>query len=299
MTETQTLPTASVIVRSKDKAATIEATLQSIRAQTVDTEIVVVDSGSTDGTLEVARRYADELVQIPQSLFSYGRALNVGAARSAGQVHFALSAHVVAKRRDWVERSLQHYSRPRVAATNGALVEPDGSLLLEHFDMTADHIAIDPYWGYSNTAGSWRASVWAEFPFDERMGACEDKEWSWRVLNAGWRIAFDRFLFIDGLHRRRTGVRELFDRVRREGEAMASHAPLEPFTASQALDLWWNATPGASPPLFQRLNYFRAAEIAGRYVGERRGRRQRAARGTVFSDATAIGRYSKAGARGQ
>ena len=84
---------ASVIVRTKDKADTVEATFAALRPQTVPVEVVVVDSGSTDGTLEIARRHADRLVEIPAEAFTFGRALNVGAAAATAPVHFALSAH--------------------------------------------------------------------------------------------------------------------------------------------------------------------------------------------------------------
>ena len=69
---------ASVIVRCRDEVRTLERTLESLRRQTVDPEIVVVDSGSSDGSLEVARRYADQLIEIPPETFTFGHALNVG-----------------------------------------------------------------------------------------------------------------------------------------------------------------------------------------------------------------------------
>ena len=46
--------TASVVVRAKNKQATIERTLRALRAQTVQAQVIVVDSGSTDSTLDIA-----------------------------------------------------------------------------------------------------------------------------------------------------------------------------------------------------------------------------------------------------
>src|SRR4051794_2474236 len=116
---------ASAIVRSRDSAATIERTLKSLRSQTVDVEIIVVDSGSRDGTLEIANRLADRVIEIHFERFSYGHALNVGARAASAPFHFALSSHCVAETPDWVERSLGHYSRADVAATNGYHAMPD------------------------------------------------------------------------------------------------------------------------------------------------------------------------------
>ena len=181
---------ASVIIRAKDKADTIGLTLRALRGQTRAVEIVVVDSGSTDGTLEIARRWADRVVEIPAESFSYGRALNIGAAVSSGSVHFALSAHCVPKRADWVEHSLSLYDDDRIAATNQARVTPRGEPILDRYIQTRDDALRHPGWGFSNHAASWRADVWAALPFREDLPACEDKEWSWRVLAAGWGIAY-------------------------------------------------------------------------------------------------------------
>src|SRR5207248_3651209 len=48
-------PRASVIIRTKDSARTLPGALASVRAQTVACEVVVVDSGSRDATLSIAR----------------------------------------------------------------------------------------------------------------------------------------------------------------------------------------------------------------------------------------------------
>src|ERR1700730_12650661 len=166
---------ASVIVRAKDKEATIEATLRAVRNQTVDVEPLVVVSGSRDGTLEIARRWADRVIEIPSHEFSYGHALNVGAAEATGPFHFALSAHCVPPHTAWIEASIAHYACSSVAATCGALETPDFQALLRPFAQTADTVLKNPYWGYSIHAGSWRAEVWQADHFDEQMDAAEDK----------------------------------------------------------------------------------------------------------------------------
>ena len=116
-------PDVIVIVRCRDKSDTIEATFASVRTQTVPSEIVVVDSGSTDGTLDIARCSAHVLVEIAPDEFSFGRALNVGAAA-------ALSAHTRFPRSDWLERLLEHLSHDDVAGASGTQYGPEGGALL-------------------------------------------------------------------------------------------------------------------------------------------------------------------------
>jgi rhamnosyltransferase len=259
----------SVIVRCRDKADTIEATFASIRAQTVPSEVVVVDSGSTDGTLEIARSSADVLVEIAPHEFSFGRALNVGAAAAHGTVHAALSAHTRFPRDDWLERALDHLRHDDVAGASGSLDRPDGRPLLEPFYQgAADWVA---GWGFSNTAAAWRASVWRDHRFNEDMTASEDKEWAWRVILAGWRIAFDPLLVVPAGHRRGAGVRDLLRRSSAETSELVSHIGMPPVGAREALASWWSeiVRDEQTPPMLQRLNYYRLTEILGSYIGSR------------------------------
>src|SRR5262245_56898027 len=100
---------ASVILRAKNEIASIERCLRLVRDQTVDVELIVVDSGSTDGTLQVAETLADRVVRIAPQEFTFGGALNTGARVAQGDVHVALSAHCFAPDERWVERALVHY----------------------------------------------------------------------------------------------------------------------------------------------------------------------------------------------
>jgi rhamnosyltransferase len=274
-------PRASVVVRTLDSARTLGVCLDSLRAQTVAPEIVVVDSGSTDATLEIAARAADRVIEIPRAAFTYGRALNVGARAARAPVHFALSSHCVAPDRRWIERALRHYDRADVAATNGQITRPDGSPLDAPFVQTRDTPLPDPYWGFSNHASSWRAEVWRLEPFDEAIVAAEDFEWSRRVLARGFAIVFDPALLVRGDHRTRQGALALYRRCRREALAIGSFRDVPPPSLRAALAEWWSQHPPGTKPHRQRLSPYRIATIAGRYTaGRTLDRRPAAGRGT-------------------
>jgi rhamnosyltransferase len=268
---------ASVIVRTKDSARTLRSALGSIRSQSVESEIVVVDSGSTDDTVSIAKEFGAIVVSMPAEQFSFGRGLNLGASRASAPIHFALSSHCVLPRDDYVERSLAFYERPDVAATHGKPYDALGRPLLEPYFQSADDAYVDPYWGYSNHAASWRADVWRHHPFNEQIEACEDLEWAWRVLNDGYVIVFDPRLVVATNHRIAQGIRPLFNRSRREARALARYLDVEPRTLRAAIRQWWYRIPPNPPypPLFYRANYWKVAEIFGRYVGQAEARRER------------------------
>lgn len=270
-------PPASVIVRAKDEETTIDRTLASLERQTVRPEILVLDSGSTDRTREIATGRCDRLIDIPGQEFTYGRGLNIGARAASAPIHFSLSAHCFPEA-DWIERSLEHYERPDVAGTGGQLYFPDGSLLRGPFLQDGAHARSDPWWGFSNHASSWRGSVQERFPFDELMDIAEDREWSWRVLDAGFVIAFDPALWVNPWHRHGRGVVNLYARIKRESRAIASFSPNPPYTVRDCVRKWWRGGPRDRSAAYRRLNYFRWVELAGKRAGQRQERRLGAAR---------------------
>jgi rhamnosyltransferase len=266
---------ASAIVRSRDKADTIEQTFAALLAQTVPVEIVVVDSGSTDGTLDIARRYADVIVEIAPEEFSYGGALNIGSGAAHGDVHFPLSAHSVPMTTTWVADALMHYGDDRVAATNGLVEGPDGRPLDAPYRPSLSDALANPAWGFSNHAGSWRASVVREHPFREDLSACEDKEWFWRVLEAGYAVTFDPALYVPSAHRRNAGVRALYQRSYKEARALAElgHPPVTGL--HDTMRNWSNDFSYASkwPSVVRFFSPHRVAEQVGTYAGSRAGSR--------------------------
>lgn len=266
---------ASVIVRARNMAPSIVAALRSLRDQTVEVEVVLVDSGSTDATVALARPYCDKVVHIAPESFSYGRALNVGAAEGSGDICFALSAHRVAPGTHWVEHSLEAYADPRVVATMGETTGPDGRPLEGPvtYRLPLPALAANLSWGLSNTASSWRRTSWESEPFNEALGACEDKEWMWRVLERGWAVVADPRLHVDAEHRRKAGLVALYRRVRAEHQALAELVGYPVPGLAELMRDWVSDFPYAShwPSWTRVLSPYRGAELLGGFVGDRAG----------------------------
>ena len=260
-------------------APTIEGTLRSLREQTVDAEILLVDSGSTDGTVEIARPYCDKIVFVAPALFSYGRALNLGAAAASGEICFALSAHRLAPGPRWLQHALEAYADEGVVATAGETHGPDGSVLTgpTRFALPLPALVSNLEWGLSNTASSWRRSAWESEPFNEGLDACEDKEWMWRLMARGASVVADPRLHVPGDHRRRAGWVALYQRVYRERRALAELVDFAPLSAKRLAEHWLTDFPYASawPRWTRVVSPYRAAELMGRFVGERAGTARR------------------------
>ncbi|MDO8725205.1 MAG: glycosyltransferase [Candidatus Methanoperedens sp.] len=81
-------PELSVIVPVLDEEKFLEATLASIKDQNTNKEfeLIVSDNGSTDGSLEIAKKYADRVVQCEER--GIGPARNFGALNASESSKF-------------------------------------------------------------------------------------------------------------------------------------------------------------------------------------------------------------------
>jgi rhamnosyltransferase len=188
-------PGCAVVIRARNEVRWIGRVLDGVLQQTVAADVVVVDSGSTDGTLKVAAARGVRVVPIPASSFTYGGALNTGIASTSADVAVALSAHAVPVDDRWLERLLAPFVDPTVAATYGRQLPHPG---LDPFRARE----VRDYWGaearedspgdvrFSNSNGAVRRAAWGEQHFDEGLPYSEDDRWAVWALGRGRRVCY-------------------------------------------------------------------------------------------------------------
>lgn len=264
-------PRLTALIRCRDEERGIGSLIDGLRAQTIagSIEIVVIDSGSRDGTVEQVRRRDIDPVQIPPEEFTYGRALNLAAARSQADVCLSISAHVSLPDRGWAARVLKAFEDPRVACASGPRREPRGLWpLSEPVLQNLSHARTYPLWGYSNSSGAFRRELWERRPFDERLKADEDLEWAWHWLRQGWLVRLDPVLAVHHSHADE-GLRRTFRRRRAEAAAVHQFREVEPPSLRPVILEWWRGVHVHRSDLRARLDPQRVAGLAGKYVGLR------------------------------
>lgn len=190
-------PQAAVIVRTKNEEKAIQRCLDGIYGQQhVGFEVVVVDSGSTDRTLDLVGNYPCRLVSIEPEEFTYGRALNEGVRASSAPICVALSAHAYPFDRMWLKNLTEPFEDEQVAGVVGKTVPLPGANpfdrrgLKRRYHTTPVFVKDDDDLGYSNANAAWRRSVWNEIPFDETLPYSEDVLWARVVRAAGYKVAY-------------------------------------------------------------------------------------------------------------
>lgn len=77
----------SVIIPTKNAGDEFDYTLRRIVQQEgiEGIELIIIDSGSQDRTLEISKRYTDNIFQVPPEEFHHGETRNIGAGKAAGE----------------------------------------------------------------------------------------------------------------------------------------------------------------------------------------------------------------------
>lgn len=192
------MPKVSVIIRAKNEERYLGETLESIRGQHFrDFEVVLVDSGSTDCTVDIAEQYGAKIATIDPCEFTYGRALNVGVRHSEGQLLVSLSAHATPETPEWLGSLVSGFRYPTVAGVYGRHIARSNVSLFELLGMHLSGVTSRDSRlqcgsaRFSNTNGAFRRSLWEMAPFDEGLPGAEDIEWARRVQRLGYAILFE------------------------------------------------------------------------------------------------------------
>jgi glycosyltransferase involved in cell wall biosynthesis len=176
-------PLVSVVTVVYNGAATLERTIRSVLAQPGRVEYIIMDGGSTDGTLDILRRY-DSDIDLWCSAPDKGiyDAMNKGIARCTGDWVGLINAD------DWyadgaLERAISAAAgRPDVNIVHGDILihYPNGAskvkharvngFLLKHWEMMLNHPSF-----------LVRRSYYAGHPFDPSFRVGGDHHWTLRA----------------------------------------------------------------------------------------------------------------------
>jgi rhamnosyltransferase len=227
-------PAVSVVIRAKDEAESIGKTIDILQGQTIEPEIVVVDSGSTDATPEIARAKGTKLIQIPAASFTFGGSLNTGTEAATAAIVVALSAHAFPTHERWLEAMVAAFDHDKVACAVGGERNPDGGTIDGRLEQDAAIARRHPWAGYSNAAGGFRRELWQRYPFRPDMPGTEDKEWAWHWLQQGYVCVIAPELKVEHDHTK-DPLRETWIRARREWIGYGMYMDIEPYPFRDAL----------------------------------------------------------------
>jgi rhamnosyltransferase len=199
----------SIVIPVKNGDFWLEKLLATLVQQTLfaRSEIIVIDSGSTDRSLGIISRYPVKVIQIPPAEFNHGLTRNLGAREAKGQYVVMTVQDAVPESDRWLERFLEGFMDDRVVAVCGQQVVPherDKNPVLWfrpvskhrtwycHYDDPGEFLKLSPaeqreMAGWDNVTAAYRRSVLLEYPFPATDFA-EDISWARMMLLKGFTL---------------------------------------------------------------------------------------------------------------
>lgn len=197
---------SSILILCKNEAANMGPCLEAVFGQkgAGAFEVIVVDSGSTDGTLEIARGYDVRLEEIPAKAFHHARTRNYAASLANGEILVYLAADAFPTSEHWLRALLSNFEDEQVGAVYGRHFPKKGSSFEREDALSAvygeERVVKEPasrrrlgyrYYHMSTVNAAIRRGVWAATKFPEELKVFEDLGIAKRILDRGWKIVYE------------------------------------------------------------------------------------------------------------
>ena len=199
-------PETSIIIRTKNEERWLETVLTELYKQTYqDFEILIIDSGSIDKTLEIASKFPVKIFHIDPQDFSYPYSLNFGCQKASATKYLCfIPGHSLPITKTWLEDGIENFKNPKVCGVYGLLTAlPDGTFWDKLFMAVWDFVYRLNYpsrrihtkiylglLGFTN--GMIRKELWDKHPFDLNYGAGgEEAIWADYWFKSGYIVIQD------------------------------------------------------------------------------------------------------------
>lgn len=211
------LPLVSVCILSKNPGNVFKEVLQAVVKQHVDFdyEVIIIDSGSTDGTLQYIENLNDDRVKvfsIPPKEFGHGKTRNYAISQSLGEYIVMITHDAKPRDETWLQNMINpFFLDENIAGVFGRHIAYESATIFTkrdlnmHFDnfKNAEMIVslednerykVDPGYRqvlhyFSDNNAALRKSVWHKHPYPE-VDFAEDQLWAKEIIEQGYKKAY-------------------------------------------------------------------------------------------------------------
>jgi glycosyltransferase involved in cell wall biosynthesis len=207
-------PSVTVAIPVRDGGALLAGTLAALARQSVSHELLVCDSGSRDGSLELARSHGARVLEIAPGEFNHGGTRNLLVREARGEHVALLTQDAEPADERWLERLLGGFElgrdvglvygpyRPRASASAAVALElrrwfdslsPDGTPRLERLEEPEGLLPLASLIGrrgfFTDANACVARAAWERVPF-RSVPYAEDRVLAIDMLRAGYAKAF-------------------------------------------------------------------------------------------------------------
>ena len=277
----------SVVIRTLNEARYLEELLCAVRSQNLPSnwaaEVVLVDSGSTDGTCDIAGRLGCRIEHIAKEEFTFGRSLNRGCDLAQGEILVIVSGHCVPASSDWLQNLVAPLVDGIVDYAYGRQIGRDSTKFSERrvfkkYFPDQSHIPQGGIFANNANAAVTR-EAYERYRFHEELTGLEDMFFAKQLVEHGGRIGYVAEAPVYHIHNE--SWPQVRRRYEREAIALAEFMPyaamsfqgfITCFLRAVVKDSYWAMREGVVFNTFISIILFRFNQYWGGFEGSRIGR---------------------------
>lgn len=191
------MPKVSIIMRVYNEMPYIKYALRKLKQQSFqDYELIVVDSGSTDGSYQLAEKANPEIIyQIPAGSYVPGRVLNEAIGKASGEIIVFNNSDCIPQNDYWLENLIRPFEQDKhtIATFANQVPRPDASpLVRKDYERAFGDGSLSSKWKhfFSLASSAIRKDIILLYPFNPTIQFSEDSEWSWRMKQMGKKFTY-------------------------------------------------------------------------------------------------------------
>jgi rhamnosyltransferase len=211
----------SIIIPVKNGDHWLEPLFKKLTSQTLyaKSEIIVLDSGSTDRSLEIIGQYPVKLIHIPPKEFNHGETRNVGVRAARGKYVVMTVQDALPFSDEWLQHFVDGFKDDTVAGVCGRQIAPHDQdknpvrwyrffsppeLFYIHLNTPEDLLKLTPAGqhakcGWDNVTASYRRDILLRHPF-QRTDFAEDILWAKEMLLKGFTLGHNDHAMVFHYH---------------------------------------------------------------------------------------------------
>jgi rhamnosyltransferase len=189
-------PLVSIILRSYNEAWALKDTLPAIRGQEYKNwELIVIDSGSTDGSEELLRNFKPRILkQIQSHEYNPSRVMNWGMQMARSPFGIFLNADATPQNEHWLRPLVAALDNPQTAAVFGCQMPRQDCQAVyacdyeRCFGANRESVHWDHF--FSMVSSGIRKDIWCKRGFLENLQYAEDDEYTRWAKTQGYNIEY-------------------------------------------------------------------------------------------------------------
>ncbi|UCD83570.1 MAG: glycosyltransferase family 2 protein [Deltaproteobacteria bacterium] len=205
----------SIIIPTYNAGDDFKNVLKMIKQQrgSLSYELICVDSGSNDLTIEIARDFSARIFQIRKEDFNHGLTRNYGVSKAEGEYVVLMTQDALPQDGNWLMSLVRCLEENKIIAgaysrqvprndcnpfirerlrdwfAGGEVRRIQGIENLEELERLSPREKFKLF-AFDNVSSCIRKDIWKRFPFEKRDFG-EDLAWAKKVVERGYRIVFE------------------------------------------------------------------------------------------------------------